>query len=819
MSLYGFGLGKMTIKSALDQPFLAEIELIDIPSVALSDVKVSLADPENFQQIGFERAPVLALLSFSIGKNPQGKDVIKVQSVERMSEPYIELVIDLIWPKGQLYKAYTILLDPPGYQLVSSTIQGSPTHYKHSSNYNASEPGVINKTVLSGDTHHNASPVGPLKDKSTYGPSIANENVWQIAQRYKTSDLILPQVVLAIVGSNPEAFTTGNLNGLKVGRRLLIPSTKEIMQVPAQLATSEAMAHDNAWNSKTAIDHVLAPPYIGAQPVVDKPISASVVTPVSDARSIIQLSQDNAPASVIQADKQKTDNFQPHIKEQLTTSQAEISIAAAAIESIREANSSLVDQLHVVQKQNKNLELQLKKSNSELNSLRSQMKLLIKQRQGFFSDGAATETDASSSSIWPYFLLLLAASGGSFAYWYVRRRDTKPSALAISPSPPTQEPSKLATITEETKIPAALDSKEHAPQAEKSEERLNTLNENIAASSLPMSETAENALQPADKLLELEDLEDDKRLSQEMNTLDSLSAMSIHNEAQVKPAVDLPQEIKSASKAKKKNKVKESFTKEQSTFEQASPISINTAESSEHEDALSLNTNEEVKLTLDYVSEDLLQKDLPVVEKLSGSDAQEDHLDDANSAQEHLLEFESGLHNLIPEHKETQPTNSSITEPDSDTNRIDFPSNAIDAQPYVSKEEKAATEDLSFEADFFAQVDIKATQPPIEKPIEVDDSISQFFMENGLDEPDKSASEIEPVASDKAVSSDILSAVNDESLLKSKKALDTLLALAKTYLSMDDIESARHSLEEVLAHGSKEQQNEAQALLAEIKDK
>jgi pilus assembly protein FimV len=49
--------------------------------------------------------------------------------------------------------------------------------------------------------------------------------------------------------------------------------------------------------------------------------------------------------------------------------------------------------------------------------------------------------------------------------------------------------------------------------------------------------------------------------------------------------------------------------------------------------------------------------------------------------------------------------------------------------------------------------------------------------------------------------------------------LNTLLSLAKTYISMDDIESARSSLNEVIEFGSKSQKKEAQRILDEIKDR
>ncbi|OEH46840.1 hypothetical protein lpari_02041 [Legionella parisiensis] len=55
--------------------------------------------------------------------------------------------------------------------------------------------------------------------------------------------------------------------------------------------------------------------------------------------------------------------------------------------------------------------------------------------------------------------------------------------------------------------------------------------------------------------------------------------------------------------------------------------------------------------------------------------------------------------------------------------------------------------------------------------------------------------------------------------LKNQKALDTLLALAKTYIGMEDIESALNSLNEVMEHGSKSQKEEAQRLIDEIQGK
>lgn len=141
-------------------------------------------------------------------KNDQGRYIVVIHSKERMTEPYMQLVVDLTWSKGQIYKVYTVLLDPPGYKLTNATAQSGLTYQRKFTNYHQ-------KTAFSAEDHKGKQ--GKKKKSEIYGPTVSNENVWQIAQRYKTSEAILPQIVLAIVGENPDAFSDGNLNGLKPG--------------------------------------------------------------------------------------------------------------------------------------------------------------------------------------------------------------------------------------------------------------------------------------------------------------------------------------------------------------------------------------------------------------------------------------------------------------------------------------------------------------------------------------------------------------------------------------------------------------------------
>ncbi|WP_282955850.1 type IV pilus assembly protein FimV, partial [Fluoribacter gormanii] len=433
MSAFTLGLGEMKVESALDQPFLAEIELLDVHDISLSGIKVGLADLQSYQSLGIEHSEEVSSLFFDIRKNKQGKFVVEVHSTERMTDPYVQLIVDLIWPKGQIYKVYTVLLDPPGYKLANTTAQSGLTYQRKFTNYHQNTTG-------SNKIYHKVNHAEQKKN-AVYGPTVFNENVWQIAQRYKTSEAILPQIVLAIVGANPEAFINGNLNGLKTGIRLNIPSYKDFQAVPADLATVEVMAHDKAWNEKTSINHVIAPPYITGQASSADSVEYSQIPPVpkfSDVSTLVPnqtLSRFTLPSPIPSLETQK--QISP---EQNRTLKAEISITTAAVDSLRESNALLTEQLSLLQTQNKKLQKQLDIRDQELQLIRNQIQTMMKERIAIAGQANSKNDSDQSYEFWILFLLLLVAGGASgvIAYYYFKwRAQGKKGSPTVKSNAPT----------------------------------------------------------------------------------------------------------------------------------------------------------------------------------------------------------------------------------------------------------------------------------------------------------------------------------------------------------------------------------------------
>ncbi len=112
---HALGLGEVTLKSSLNQPLVAEIELLDAKSLAPGEVVPALASVEDFSKAGVDRLYFLTDLKFTPVLRPDGKSVIQVTSSKPVREPYLNFLVEVMWPNGRLLREYTLLLDPPLY--------------------------------------------------------------------------------------------------------------------------------------------------------------------------------------------------------------------------------------------------------------------------------------------------------------------------------------------------------------------------------------------------------------------------------------------------------------------------------------------------------------------------------------------------------------------------------------------------------------------------------------------------------------------------------------------------------------------------------
>ncbi len=109
---YSLGLGTLVLKSALDQPLSAEIELISPSSKELRTLKASLASRDEFSRAGIERPASLLNIRYEMFDRG-GRHYLRLTTDEPFREPFLQFLINVEYSGGKLVREYSTLVDPP----------------------------------------------------------------------------------------------------------------------------------------------------------------------------------------------------------------------------------------------------------------------------------------------------------------------------------------------------------------------------------------------------------------------------------------------------------------------------------------------------------------------------------------------------------------------------------------------------------------------------------------------------------------------------------------------------------------------------------
>ncbi|MBU0809899.1 MAG: peptigoglycan-binding protein LysM [Gammaproteobacteria bacterium] len=246
---HALGLGEVTLQSALNQPLVAEIELLEVRDLASNELLPTLASPEAFTKAGVDRQYFLTDLKFTPVLKPNGKSVIRVTSSKPMREPYLNFLVEVLWPNGRLLREYTLLLDPPLYtpQSVIPAAARLPVAAAAPAP-RLQTPAPAPRPAAAANTAPSVAPAAPTAkplDGNQY-TTTANDTLWEIAQRARAGGSV-HQAMLAIQDLNPDAFIGGNINRLKSGQVLRLPDEQQVKKRAQGEALAQVAEQNTAW--------------------------------------------------------------------------------------------------------------------------------------------------------------------------------------------------------------------------------------------------------------------------------------------------------------------------------------------------------------------------------------------------------------------------------------------------------------------------------------------------------------------------------------------------------------------------------------------
>ncbi len=226
-SVFAVDLGELQIASKQNNPLIARIELHNPENYNLSNFKARIASADEYSRIGLDRPKEVNKLNVSV-KRVDNKNYLEISSKKAITREKTNLLIDLYWGDGELLREYDLNFaraeEPAVIEVQPLT---APIELSKPNN-NSEQPQAIN--VAAGD------------------------NLWKIVHGYhKTYKVSMQQIMMAVYRANPEAFYNNNINNLKKGARLVIPSREQIIKVAHNDATQQVALHNNDWKNSSGV--------------------------------------------------------------------------------------------------------------------------------------------------------------------------------------------------------------------------------------------------------------------------------------------------------------------------------------------------------------------------------------------------------------------------------------------------------------------------------------------------------------------------------------------------------------------------------------
>lgn len=234
------GIGDLKLHSALNQRLNAEINLILSPDEKPSDIRVRLAAPEKFDEAGIPWSYFLSKIKFDTLVKTNGAVVVKLSSNDALQEPFLDFLVEVSWTNGSMYREFTVLVDPPtAYQqpIIPVIEKTQPVQTVQSF-----PPARTTTKRVS------MAPGGFQGD--SYGPTVRNDTLWEIAEKVKPSSRVsTEQMMMALYEKNPDAFYKANVNALMEGTTLKIPDNNVIAKLSKKQAARLFSQQVNNWNA------------------------------------------------------------------------------------------------------------------------------------------------------------------------------------------------------------------------------------------------------------------------------------------------------------------------------------------------------------------------------------------------------------------------------------------------------------------------------------------------------------------------------------------------------------------------------------------
>ena len=276
-------LGRLSVQSALGETLKADIDVTSLTPDEAANLRVKVAPPDAYRIAGVDYNPVLPSTSVTLQRRADGTPFLRITSDRPVQEPFVDVILELSWSSGRLLREYTLLFDPPSTAKVPApttpaAIAAAPAPARASRAEPAQAPATAAADAASRAEARRAAAASAAADAASKAaarraaapaptpspaPSSdsaqtaegsqytvrAGDTLSGIATKLQVSGVSLDQMLVGLYQGNSQAFAGNNMNRLRAGAVLNVPSQDKLASIDERHARRTILAQSANFNA------------------------------------------------------------------------------------------------------------------------------------------------------------------------------------------------------------------------------------------------------------------------------------------------------------------------------------------------------------------------------------------------------------------------------------------------------------------------------------------------------------------------------------------------------------------------------------------
>ena len=207
VSAQALTLAGIEVQSHKGEPLRAEVTVLNASPEEWGQLLVKVAPAERFNQLGLVYSASVGQLQIELYETKDGSQRIRFLSTQNFADNFVDLLIEAQTASSKWVKAYTLML------------KAMPTKAE------------------------TQQQLAVASAAASYSPSLVSEHVVQkgesasqIIQQWLTEGMSTHQMLVALLKNQPDAFIEGNVNLLRAGAVLKVPTSTAVRAIDPEQA-------------------------------------------------------------------------------------------------------------------------------------------------------------------------------------------------------------------------------------------------------------------------------------------------------------------------------------------------------------------------------------------------------------------------------------------------------------------------------------------------------------------------------------------------------------------------------------------------------